>query len=94
MIGASIIIVSDLNPLKYIVECSPNSARLTRWASSLQKFFVLEVRHEKGITNSNVDALTRLPTVSELEESQCEGIDEVLSLDMTSQTPGWMYRID
>ena len=54
----------------------------------------MEVRHEEGINNSNVDALTRLPTVSELEESQCEGTDEVLSLDMTSQTPGWIFRID
>ena len=62
LIGAPIIIVTDHNPLKYIVECSPKSARLTRWALSLQKFLILHVRHKKGTDNSNADALSRLMT--------------------------------
>ena len=69
LIAAPVVIISDHNPLRYIVECSPKSARLTRWALSLQKFQVLRLEYKKGPDNSNVDALSRLMTTLE-EESQ------------------------
>ena len=65
------------------------STRLTRWALSLQKFLILHVRHKKGTDNSNVDALSRLMTVSdEIDErpEMCCGVSQ----ERSSQTPSWM----
>ena len=65
LIGSPVIIYTDHNPLTYIVECSPKSARLTRWALSLQKFHIIAVKHKRGSENTNVDALSRLMTIND-----------------------------
>jgi hypothetical protein len=62
LIGAPIYIYTDHNPLQYIVDCSPKSARLIRWALSLQKFNIISVQHKRGVDNGNVDGLSRLLT--------------------------------
>jgi len=47
--GAHIIIRCDHNPLQYIRECAPKSAKLLRWALALQEFDV-DVQYTKGHT--------------------------------------------
>ena len=98
LIRALIIIVTNHNPLKYIVECSPKSACLTRWALSLQKFLILHVRHKKGTDNSNADALSRLMTVPDKideppEKNDAEALSQMchgVSQGRSSQMPNWM----
>ena len=60
LFGATVIIQTDHNPLRYITNCSSKSPRLIRWALSLQKFNILEVQHKPGKKNINCDVLSRL----------------------------------
>jgi len=57
--GAHIIIFCDHNPLQYLRECAPKSAKLFRWALSLQEFDV-EIRYTKGSENVVADILSRV----------------------------------
>lgn len=61
LFAASIKVVTDHNPLRFLTLSTPHSARLTRWALALQKFNVTVV-HKKGKLNANADALSRLVT--------------------------------
>ena len=47
--GSQISVFTDHNPLKYLAECAPKSAKLTRWALAIQEF---ECNHQlhKGIS--------------------------------------------
>jgi len=58
--GARIIVYSDHNPLTYLNDCVPKSAKLTRWALGLQEFD-LHFQFKSGRTNSAADCLSRLP---------------------------------
>jgi len=57
--GSAITIFSDHNPLQYIRDCAPKSAKLLRWALALQEFDV-EVRYMKGSQNVVADYLSRV----------------------------------
>lgn len=57
--GAHITILSDHNPLQYIRECAPKSAKLLRWALALQEFDV-DVKYTKGSQNVVADFLSRV----------------------------------
>jgi len=48
----------DHNPLQYIRECAPKSAKLFRWSLALQKFD-LNFLYQKGSTNVVADWLSR-----------------------------------
>ena len=39
--ATEVTIFSDHNPLMYLRECAPKSARLTRWALGLQEFNII-----------------------------------------------------
>jgi transposase InsO family protein/ribosomal protein L21E len=54
-----IIIYSDHNPLSYLTDASPKSAKLTRWALALQEFNV-DFRYRPGRQNTVADFLSRL----------------------------------
>jgi len=56
--GARIELFSDHNPLKYLVNCAPKSAKLTRWALSLSRYDI-HVHHIKGVENVSADFLSR-----------------------------------
>jgi len=56
---ADIILYSDHNPLTYIVDCAPKSARLMRWSLALQQYSI-ELRYKKGKYNTVADCLSRM----------------------------------
>ena len=57
--GVEITVYSDHNPLTYLNECAPKSAKLTRWALGLQEFsLVFKFKH--GRLNQVPDYLSRL----------------------------------
>jgi transposase InsO family protein/ribosomal protein L21E len=56
---SKIIIYSDHNPLSYLTDASPKSAKLTRWALALQEFNV-DFRYRPGRQNTVADFLSRL----------------------------------
>ena len=53
LFGAQNTAISDLNPLTYVVECAPKSAKLTRWALALQEF-ELVFKYRKGTQHSRL----------------------------------------
>ena len=66
--GSKITVFSDHNPLLYLRECAPKSAKLTRWALGLQEFDIIW-NYRPGSKNQAADCLSRLggqkETVSE-----------------------------
>ena len=56
--GAQVKIYCDHNPLQYIKECAPKSAKLLRWALALQEFDI-EFEYKKGARNVVADWLSR-----------------------------------
>ena len=59
LFGVSAVIFSDHNPLLYLRECAPKSAKLTRWALGLQEFDLSWV-YKPGHRNQVPDFLSRL----------------------------------
>ncbi|GBM60985.1 hypothetical protein AVEN_264330-1 [Araneus ventricosus] len=59
--GTIVEIVTDHNPLKYLIEKTPKSPKLTRWALALQRWSY-KITHRPGILNQDADALSRLQT--------------------------------
>ena len=57
--GTRVTIISDHNPLFYLKECAPKSAKLTRWALGLQEFDISWV-YRPGSRNQAADYLSRL----------------------------------
>ena len=57
--AAKITIFSDHNPLSYLKECAPKSAKLTRWSLGLQEFDIIWI-YRPGSKNQAADCLSRL----------------------------------
>ncbi|GFQ79690.1 retrovirus-related Pol polyprotein from transposon 297 [Trichonephila clavata] len=58
--GSQIIqVISDHDPLTYLNNSVPHSAKLTRWALALQRYYV-KVSYRRGSAHGNADALSRL----------------------------------
>ena len=55
---SKVIIFSDHNPLLYLTESAPKSAKLTRWALALQDFNI-DFRYKTGRSNVVADFLSR-----------------------------------
>jgi hypothetical protein len=58
MYGSRTELFSDHNPQRYLVNCVPKSAKLTRWALSLSRYDI-HVHHIKGVENISADFLSR-----------------------------------
>lgn len=59
--GAHITIYTDHNPLSYLTESAPKSAKLTRWALALQDY-EFTIKYVRGTNNIVADSLSRLHT--------------------------------
>jgi len=57
--GSHITVYCDHNPLQYIRECAPKSAKLLRWSLALQEFDV-DIKYTKGSQNVVADYLSRV----------------------------------
>jgi len=57
--GREIWLYTDHNPLAFLVQCVPRSAKLTRWALALQRYN-LTVFHKSGKANADADCLSRM----------------------------------
>jgi len=57
--GAHITVYTDHNPLRYLTESAPKSAKLTRWALALQEYD-LSIKYYRGSDNVVADSLSRL----------------------------------
>lgn len=57
--GSHVTVHSDHNPLLYITESAPKSAKLMRWSLSLSEFNVT-FKYKAGRTNVAADCLSRL----------------------------------
>jgi len=56
--GSLVSVYCDHNPLQYIRECAPKSAKLLRWSLALQEFNI-EFHYKKGSQNVVADWLSR-----------------------------------
>jgi hypothetical protein len=56
---SKIVIFSDHNPLTFLTEAAPKSAKLTRWALALQEFNV-DFRYRAGRKHAAADFLSRI----------------------------------
>jgi len=54
--GSRVSIFCDHNPLQYIRECAPKSAKLLRWSLALQEFDI-EFQYKKGPHNKSAKLL-------------------------------------
>ena len=68
------VIETDHHSLQWLMTAK-TPARLVRWALRLSEFD-FEIKYRKGSSNSNADALSRLPTADETDDR-----DEIASLD-------------
>jgi len=57
--AAKVVVFSYHNPLMYLRECAPKSAKLTRWSLGLQDFD-LSWQYRRGSDNQAADCLSRL----------------------------------
>jgi hypothetical protein len=57
--GAEITVYVDHNPLTYLVETAPKSAKLTRWLLALQEF-PIKIVYKRGVDHKVPDCLSRL----------------------------------
>jgi hypothetical protein len=55
------VLYSDHNPITYLTEANPKSAKLMRWALALQEFEV-QIRYRAGKNNLAADCASRLTT--------------------------------
>jgi hypothetical protein len=59
LFGVRVTVYSDHNPLTYLTESAPKSAKLMRWALALQEFNIL-FKFRPGKANVAADCLSRL----------------------------------
>jgi len=57
--SAHVTVFTDHNPLQYLSEGAPKSAKLTRWALALQEYN-LTIKYTRGVCNSVADCLSRV----------------------------------
>ena len=62
--GRRIKLFTDHNPLTFLVQCVPRSAKLTRWSLALQRYDIT-VCHRSGRSNANADCLSRMSYASD-----------------------------
>jgi len=67
--GKVVTLYTDHNPITFLTEAAPKSAKLMRWALALQEYNVV-FRYKMGKQNVAADCLTRMPLDDEPALSQ------------------------
>ena len=69
--GRPITILTDHQPLKYLLTVEEPAQRLARWLEKL-KMFDCTIEYRKGKKNGNADALSRMVDASELNQTETD----------------------
>lgn len=65
--GRKVTVVTDHNPLKWLMNIKDASGRLARWSLLLQDYD-LTIEHRAGRKHQNADSLSRLPPIASVKE--------------------------
>ena len=68
LLGAQILVYTDNSALKYLQKTPKPTARQIRWLEQIQQY-VMEIVHIPGKENIAADALSRLPSYGERQQS-------------------------
>jgi hypothetical protein len=83
LIGNKFVVLTDNNPLKYIMTTAKLKAVEQKWVAELSRFN-FEVKYRSGKSNGNADALSRRPHVhTPVEDSDMEVEDVAAVMGMT-----------
>ena len=63
------LVLTDHCPLQWLKKMEPKNQMIQRWICEIQGYS-FSVKHRKGTTNANADALSRCPITSGLEENE------------------------
>ena len=69
LFGSITTLYSDHNPLTYLSESSPKSAKLMRWALALQEFNI-QFRYRAGALNQAADCVSRMVSLDESQSNR------------------------
>lgn len=69
LLGSSVTVVTDNNPLCYVLKNAKLDATSHRWLSSLS-VFDFQLKYKKGSTHTDADALSRRPQASPEEDEE------------------------
>lgn len=80
LLGTKVTVVTDNNPLCYILKNAKLDATSHRWLSALS-IFDFDLRYKKGLTHVDADSLSRLPQVDPyVDEEYRKSLDQVAFL--------------
>ena len=69
LLGSVTTLCSDHNPLTYLSESAPKSAKLMRWVLALQEFNIV-FKYRAGELNQAADCVSRMVSLDESQSSQ------------------------
>ena len=78
--GIHFTVVTDHQPLKYLLKIANPEPRLVRWIIRLS-MFKFHIEYRKGCKNGNADAMSRLPV--EADEDEDKQVDEPIVIYLT-----------
>ncbi|CAC5390312.1 Retrovirus-related Pol polyprotein from transposon 297,Retrovirus-related Pol polyprotein from transposon 17.6 [Mytilus coruscus] len=78
--GRKVTIITDHNPLKWLMNIKDQAGRLARWSLTLQEYD-LQIEHRASRKHQNADALSRIPPIAPLKDNKIEDIIPKLSID-------------
>ena len=94
--GSRFVVVSDHQPLKYLMSTPDLTGQYGRWAMALQEF-EFEIRHRPGASHANADVPSRYPlaTTNDTSGARWDGpsisTPATLSLLASYTTPSYLY---
>jgi hypothetical protein len=84
LFGTTFTLITDHQPLKWLMESDKLTGKLARWALILQEYD-FQVVHRPGITNLDADGLSRNPCTSQEDTTGARWADE----EDEEMVPGW-----